>query len=135
MKGTREFGNALVIALISLGLIVGALSISLVEFVPEAASTATSNLLPSPLPLTVTATLPSTLTPTLSLESLTPSITTTPSTTSTPPANCQIPPGWGQTTVQVGDTLESIAARYRISSDELRRANCLFSNSLVPGSK
>ena len=37
--------------------------------------------------------------------------------------------------MQVGDTLDSIAARYRISSADLRSANCLFSNSLVPGSK
>ncbi len=135
MQGTREFGNALLIALLSIALIVGALSISLVEFSPGAIPTPSSNLLSSPEPLTATWTPPPTLAPTFPLESLTPSSTPTSTTTSTPPSNCQIPLGWAQTTVQVGDTLDSIAARYRISSDDLRRANCLFSNSLVPGSK
>jgi len=135
MQGTREFGNALVIALLSIALIVGALSISLVEFSPGAVPPPGSNLPASPEPLTATWTLPPTLAPTFPLESLTPSSTPTSTSTSTPPSNCQIPLGWGQTTVQVGDTLEAIAARYRISSDDLRRANCLFSNSLVPGSK
>ena len=35
----RDFGNALVVSLISVGLMLGALSISLVEFVPEATPT------------------------------------------------------------------------------------------------
>ena len=65
MQGLRNFGNALVIALISIGLIIGALSISLVEFVPEATATATNVLVSSPAPLTSTSTLPPTLTPTL----------------------------------------------------------------------
>jgi LysM repeat protein len=134
MQGTREFGNALVIALISLGLIIGALSISLVEFNPEATPPAVS-LIPSPAPLTATQVPPPAITPTLSLESFTPSNTSTATATALPPANCQTPSGWGQTTVQVGDTLESIAASYRISSDDLRKANCLLSNSLIPGSK
>lgn len=130
MQGLRDLGNALVVALISVGLMIGALSISLVEFVPEAAPTATSNLLPSPAPLTATSTLPPTLTATLGLES------PTPTNTATPPASCQPPFGWiFQITIQVGDTLDSIAARYRVSKDELRSANCLLSDVLIPGSK
>src|SRR5688572_23475455 len=129
MQSGRDFTNALVIAIISMGLILGALSISLVEFVPEEAPTATSNLLPSPAPLT------STSTATLPLQSLTPSITAVATITSTLPANCPVPLGWIQITILAGDTVESIAARYRIAADDLRRGNCLFSNSLVPGSK
>ncbi len=129
MQGGRDFTNALVIALISIGLILGALSISLVEFVPEAAPTPTSNLLPSPAALTITPT------STLPLESPTPSVTPVATITSTLPANCAVPFGWTQIIVQAGDTLESIAAKYRIATDDLRRGNCLFSSSLVPGSK
>ena len=58
----REFGDALIVALISVGLMVGALSISLVEFAPQVTATAIDNLLPSPAPLTATLTLPPTLT-------------------------------------------------------------------------
>lgn len=135
MQGRREFANALVIALISIGLIVGALSISLVEFAPQGTPTSSSDLIPSPPPVTVTETVPPTATATFSSQSPTPSLFVSSTTSSTPPANCQIPPGWGQITVSVSDSLELIAARYRVSSDDLRRANCLFSNTLVTGSK
>ena len=134
MQGVRDFGNALVIALISIGLMVGSLSVSLVEFVPVATTTATSNQLPSPIPLTATATFPATLTPTFSLESPTPSITPTSTMTNTPSGSCAIPFGWNQITVQAGNTLLSIATNYRTTIDELRRANCLFSDNLVAGS-
>lgn len=134
MQGSRELGNALVVALVSIGLILGALSISLVEFAPEAGPTATGYLIPSPIPPAVTETLPPASTSTFSLESI-PSLAPTFTPTNTPPTNCLAPPGWGQITITAGDTLESIAARYRIPADELRRANCLFSNSLVPGSR
>jgi LysM repeat protein len=133
MQGVRGFTNALVVALISTGLMIGALSISLVEFVPQAAPTGTNILLPSPVHLTATSTLIPTLTPTVGLESPTSSFTPTFINTNTPPASCQPPFGWVQIVIQVGETLETIAARYRISKDELRRANCLLSDNLVAG--
>jgi LysM repeat protein len=135
----RGLGNALVVALISIGLMVGALSISLVEFVPQATPTATDVLFSSPVPLTATLTptatltLPPTLTPTLGLESPTPSITPTFTSTVTPPSSCLPPAGWRQIIIQAGETLDSIAARYRTSKDELRRANCLLIDNLVAG--
>jgi LysM repeat protein len=132
-QGLRGVGNALVVALISVGLMVGALSISLVEFVPQVTPTAANNLLPSPIPLTVTNTVPPTLTPTLGLESPTSTITLTSTITSTPPASCPPPVGWGQIVIQAGDTLDSIAARYRTSKEALRSANCLLIDSLVAG--
>jgi len=129
----RDFGNALVVALISIGLMVGALSISLVEFAPQATSTAVDKLPPSPLPLTATPTIPPTLTPTLGLESPTPSLTPTPTNTSTPSTSCLPPSGWGQIIIQAGETLDSIAARYSTSKDALRSANCLLIDNLVAG--
>ena len=133
MQSLRDLGSALVVALISIGLMVGALSISLVEFVPQVTPTAADNLILSPVPLTATNTLTPTLTPTLGIESPTPSSTSTPTITSTPPASCPPPLGWGQITIQAGDTLDSIAARYRTSKEELRSANCLLIDSLVAG--
>ena len=133
MQNLRDFGNALVVALISIGLMVGALSISLVEFSPEVTPTAANNPIFSPAPLTATSTLPPTLTPTLGLESPTPSITSTFTSTVTPPASCLPPAGWGQIIIRPGDTLDIIAARHRTSKDELRRANCLLIDNLVAG--
>lgn len=133
MQGMRGMTNALVVALISIGLIIGALSISLVEFAPQAAPTATNVLPPSPAPITATETAIPTLTPTLGLESPTPSATPTSTNTAIPPASCQPPFGWGPIMIQAGETLDSIAARYRTSKDELRRANCLLSDNLVAG--
>lgn len=136
MKGARSLRNAIVVALISVGLIVGALSISLVEFAPEATPTATMELFHSPEPLTATSTLTATHEPTAAHESLTPGITPTSSETATPPTSCQPPIGWiNQITIQAGDTLDSIALRYRVSKDELRSANCLLSDILITGSK
>lgn len=132
MQGLRDFGNALIVALLSIGLVIGALSISLVEFRPEAAATATDTLLPSPAPLTATATLPPTFTPLPGLEPAT--LTAIPTFTNiVMPGSCQPPPGWGQIFIQGNDTLNSIAARYRISKDQLKTSNCLSSDNLVTG--
>lgn len=128
MQSMRQFGNALILAIISVGLVLGGLSISLVEFSPQPAPTLTSNLLPSPVPLTATATLPP------PLESPTPTNTPTPTETPSPPPSCPAPANWFPIEVQFGDTVDSIAARYRITSDELRKANCLLTDSLIPGS-
>ncbi|MEK6753412.1 MAG: LysM peptidoglycan-binding domain-containing protein [Chloroflexota bacterium] len=132
MRGLRDFGNALVVALFSIGLMVGALSISLVEFVPEAAPTATSILIPSPVPLTPTATLPPTSTPIPGLETPTLSVTAT-FTNAAVQGSCQYPVGWGQILVQSADTLDSLAIRYRVNRDDLKRGNCLVSDTLVAG--
>jgi len=133
-KGLPGIGNALVVAVISVGLMVGALSISLVEFVPEVTPTvAEDNPIPSPVPLTVTDTPLPTLTPTLGLKSPTPSDTPTSTITSTPPASCLPPTGWVQVVIQAGETVDSISAGYRVSTDELRNANCLLIDNLMAG--
>ena len=129
-QGLRDFGNALVVALLSIGLMVGALSISLVEFVPEAVATATSILLPSPLPLTATPTLPATLTSLPGTE--TPTYTVAPTNTNIAvQSSCPHPVGWGQILVQSGDTLDSLAVRYRVNRNELKLGNCLVSDILL----
>jgi LysM repeat protein len=134
-RGLRDFGNALVIALLSTGLMVGALSISLVEFVPEAAPAATSVLLPSPPPVTATLTLfpTSTLPPvsTLLPGTETPTNTIVPTNTNIAvQSSCPHPTGWGQIVIQANDTLDSLAIRYRVSKDELKLGNCLVGDGL-----
>ena len=135
-QGLRDFSNALVIALLSVGLMVGALSISLVEFVPEEAPAPTNVLLPSPIPLTPTVTLSPTAT-FLPTETLLPGTDTQTPTTSPTNTNiavqssCQHPAGWGQILVQSNDTLDSLAIRYRVNRDDLKRGNCLVGDNLI----
>jgi LysM repeat protein len=128
MQALRQFGSALTLALISAGLVLGSLSLSLVEFAPSAQRASTDVLLPSPALLTATSTLPP------PLESPTATVTPLPTNTPPPPPSCQPPLDWYPIQVQLDDSLETLSARYRISADELRAGNCLPTNNLVPGS-
>lgn len=128
MQALRQFGSALTLALISAGLVLGSLSLALVEFAPAAQRASTDVLLPSPMALTATSTLPP------PLESPTATATPPPTNTPPPPPSCQPPINWYPIQVQLDDTLASIAALYRISPDKLRAGNCLLTNNLVPGS-
>lgn len=125
----RELGTALIVALASIGLVFGALSISLVEFIPEATPSATFALPPSPVPVTATATLPPTATQDPSVATVTFTVTNTlPASVS-----CPQPAGWIAYTIQANDTLDSLAQRYRIDKNILRSSNCLVSDNLIPG--
>ena len=129
MQGLRDFGNALVVALLSVGLMFGALSISLVEFQPEA-TPAPTNLIPaSPVPITPTATPPptNTLLPGAEILSITPTFTNIAQST------CPLPAGWTSIIVPPGSTVASIAEQYRISREQLLAANCMLTDSLVSG--
>ncbi len=135
-QGLRDFGNALVIAILSVGLMMGALSISLVEFVPAEASTPTSVLFPSPIPLTTTPTAPptSTLPPTATFlpGTETPTLPIAPTNTNISVlGTCPHPAGWGQIVVLPNDTLDSLAARYRVNRDVLKSGNCLVGDNLI----
>jgi LysM repeat protein len=49
------------------------------------------------------------------------------------PTNCSPLLGWSSIKIQVSDTLESIAALYNTTVDELIHANCLATEELIPG--
>lgn len=129
MRSLREFGNALTVAFLSIGLTLGALSISLVEFIPEEAPAPTLTLISSPIPITATHTLPPSSTPLPGAASPTPTATFTVIAT----AQCNAPQGWLQILVQPGETLDSLATRYGISRDSLKTGNCLVSDVIIPG--
>ena len=132
-RGLREIGSALVVASISVGLMLGALSISLVEFIPEATATATIAIPPSPQPITATPLLPPTLTVESPLITFTASVTSTNTALPPSPSTCQPPAGWLPIVVKPSDTLNSLSASYRVSKDQLMRGNCLVSESLLAG--
>ena len=132
-RGLREIGSALVVASISVGLMLGALSISLVEFIPEATSTATIAIPPSPQPVTATPSLTATPTVASPLITFTASVTSTNTALPPSPISCQPPAGWLPIVVKPSDTLNSLAASYRVSKDQLKSGNCLVSESLLAG--
>jgi LysM repeat protein len=132
MKNLWQVSLGIIIALVSIGLILGGFSLSLAE----------GNLATAPAPtLTLTPTSIAALQPfTPSVDSPTPSPTATltwtltwtpsPTPTSTP---CSLPVGWLYYVVGPGDTLDRIGAYYRISGTELQQANCLSTTELQPG--
>ena len=113
--------------MVSLGLVLGGLSLALSE-----------NVTPPVIP-TETLWLPTFaefITPTVTPEiQVLPTDTLPPTVTLTlaAPAGCTPPSGWVGITIGVGDTLEGIASRYRTTSQALTQANCLLTQSLVPG--
>ena len=129
MRGMREIGNALIVAFFSVALMLGALSISLVEFVPEATPTPTIQLFPSPLPVTATPTSLPTITQGIDSGTATPTVTLTFISS----ASCSYPPGWVAIVIQPSDTLDNLAVRYRISKSQLISGNCLLTENLVAG--
>jgi LysM repeat protein len=135
MKSFRQVLLGFMVAFASIGLIIGSFSLSLAEGKMNSAPLPTQTVQP-----TGTATLqPATPTRAAPTPSLTRTHTRTPSWTPgltlTPtPTICELPAGWVYYIVKPGDTLDTIGATYRISSDELQQANCLQSPDLLPGS-
>ena len=135
MKNVWQVFLAIIIALASIGLLLGGLSLSLAEgnslatFTPTHSSTSTPTSSPTWQPFT-----PSAFT-TLPADSLTPLPSRTPTSTLTlppPPTNCPPPMGWLVYFVQPGETLDSIAAHYRVSTVVLQSANCMLTTDLLP---
>lgn len=126
----RELGAALIVAFVSVGLVLGALSISLVEFIPADTPTPTFVLPASPIPVTAT----STNLPTTTLDPTLPTQTFTATNTVLAPVSCQPPVGWIPISIQLSDTLDGLAIKYNIDKNQLRNANCLLSDTLPSGS-
>jgi LysM repeat protein len=126
----RELGAALIVAFVSVGLVLGALSISLVEFIPAHTPTPTFVLPVSPIPVTATVT----NLPTATLDPILPTQTFTATNTVLAPVSCQPPTGWIPISIQLSDTLDILATRYNIDKNQLRNANCLLSDTLPAGS-
>ncbi|MGB8215291.1 MAG: LysM peptidoglycan-binding domain-containing protein [Anaerolineales bacterium] len=132
MKSLRQVFFGIVVALASIGLLLGGFLLSLAEGKITTLSTSS----PTPTPTLMPTSSPTWQPLTPSLGSLTPTptwtITQTPSLLP-PPTNCPPPVGWLPYIVQAGDTLDGIAARYQVSIAALQHANCLLTPGLLPG--
>ena len=135
MQALRQLGGGVIIAIVSVVLVLGGIFLSLAETLPEPA---TPTQIPPTLPLsfpTPTTSL-ATLTPFLLIETPTVTQTASPSPTilSLPirPA-CTPPAGWILVLPSAGDTIYSLAQRYKTSAENLSAANCLTSFDLPAG--
>ena len=125
MQALRQFGLAIAISVISLGLVIGGLSLALSESFTPPPSTATLSQPTAPEIVTTTAT-----------PQILPTETSIPTATGTavPPTSCTPPAGWVAVIVGPFDNLGSLASLYHSTAGELSQANCLLTDSLVVGS-
>ena len=137
MQAARQLGNGLLYALISIVLVLGGLSLALAEGNHNYISPSST---PYPTALLQTSTPPSLYSTPLTFPASTQVyITTTPIVISSPTQtisalmNCMPPSGWLLITVQSGESLSSLAARYQITPEQLEQANCLSTQSLPAG--
>ncbi|MGD8405404.1 MAG: LysM peptidoglycan-binding domain-containing protein [Anaerolineales bacterium] len=125
MDVLRQIGGSILLAMFSVALVIGGISLALAEsYVPEIPPTPTETSAPVPVfnsPTPQPIVLP---TQTLFI----------PSATVPPPTTCPPPTGWVPITVQPGDSLATLASEFQVTSAQLSIANCLFSNSLLTGS-
>jgi len=121
----RQIGGSILLALFSVALVIGGISLALAEsYVPEIPPTSTNTA--APVAIFNSPTAQPIVLPTQTLF--------IPSATVPPPTTCPPPTGWVAITVQPGDILATLAAEYQITSAQLSIANCLFSNTLPTGS-
>ena len=129
MKELRQAAVGIGMALLFSAIVLGSLSVSLLEgAVPLAlAPQPTATITPGMFPLTTGRVELVTLAP-----SPTEPLVQEPTLTFTPPPNCIPPAGWVAVTVLPDETIESLARVYQIDPAELARANCLVTTTLLP---
>lgn len=140
MQNLRQLGVGVIIAIVSVMLVIGGIFLSLAESLP---SPATPTQIPPTLPQsfptptpTITAIESPSPSPTASQASVQPTTEVAslfPTTISSPPASCTPPSGWIRIVTSTGDTIYSLAQRYKTSADSLSAANCLTSADLSAG--
>jgi len=140
MKNIREILVGLFAALASIIIVFGALSLSAAEDMtgvvpvvkPPTATEAVKATSTSPAALlsekTLIVEVKETATP---RPSQTEVDITSPTVTAT--ESCQAPKGWNSYTILAGDTLDTLSKSYEISILKLKEANCLVSDTLLPG--
>ncbi len=129
MRDLRQLGTGILFAALSLLLIIGGFSASLAEV----------HLDKSPLPITETSP-PAFVTGTSASRNPIPTIPAVASPSDTPaplapPTSCPPPSGWVAYIVQPGDSLVGVATDYGLTSAQLKDANCLIGDNLLPNTR
>ena len=140
MQSLRQLGSGVIIALISVILVIGGISLALAETLPSQAT-------PTPIPPTISLVFP-TATYTVSSIIVSETPTGTPTQLDTPSAtnsltlasstqvvqvSCNPPAGWIRISTS-GDTLYALAQRYKTTAEALASANCLSAFDVPAGS-
>ena len=137
MQNLRQLGGGVIIALVSVILVIGGISLALAETLPSQAT-------PTPIPPTLSLDFPTATftlaavgseTATTTLTSTLVSVTDTAFATNTlfVQASCSYPTGWVRISTGAGDTIYSLAQRYKTSAESLGAANCLSSFDIPVG--
>jgi LysM repeat protein len=137
MQSLRQLGGGVIIAIISVLLVIGGISLALAETLPPQATPTpipptvsldfpTATFTPSPI-FAETATAPATLP--LALTD-----TVLPTNTLYVQVSCNPPAGWTPAIVNSTDTLYSLAQRYKTTPENLATANCLTTYDVTVGS-
>ncbi len=134
MKIYRYIAIGIITALVSGGLVLGSIAISLAEGKTSPSWTsALSEPSPTPKPVSISQI---GITPSgVEGEAQLPTPVTALELSATPqPTSCPVPLGWMPIIVRPGDTLENLADAYHTTPDLLASANCLLSYQIFPGS-
>lgn len=124
MRALRQLGAGLFLGLLSVMIVFGGLSLALAEgYVPQ----------PPPTPTATQSAPPSAPTETATLIPSIPTSTETVTASPIPPTNCPPPAGWILAPILPGDTLDTLAFRYRTTPAALMAGNCLVSPYILPG--
>lgn len=133
MQALRQLGGGIAIALVSIILVIGGISLALAE---SASSLETPTQALPTLPLSFSTSTVASVSTQTETPTATATVTALPSASVIPvipPTACTPPSGWFQTTVGANDTIYTIAQRYNTSEDALKNANCLISLDLQAG--
>jgi LysM repeat protein len=134
MQTFRQLGGGVIVAIFSVILVLGGIFLSLAESLPDAP---TPTQIPPTLPLNF-PTPTETQTPALQTATSTETASASPSPTASQlaaaPTLCTPPSGWIRIQSGTGDTVYSLAQRYKTTAETLSAANCLASFDLASGS-
>jgi LysM repeat protein len=139
MQALRQLGGGVIIAIVSVILVLGGISLALAETLPTPAA-------PTEVPPTLPLSFPTPtglVTETATLASETPTTTTTATETTTAPSTATVAfvptvctpstTGWVAIITTASDTIYSLAQRYNTTPEILSEKNCLASINLSAG--
>ncbi len=136
MQSLRQLGGGVIIAIISVLLVIGGISLSLAETMPPQAT-------PTPIPPTVSLDFPTaTFTPSLVFADTAAATATLPviaadtvfaTNTLYVQPSCNPPAGWLPVAITTTDSIYSLAQRYKTTPETLGTANCLSSYDVPVG--
>jgi LysM repeat protein len=135
MQTLRQLGGGVIVAIFSVILVIGGIFLSLAETLPPPATpTQIPPTFPQsfPTPTATTIGFPATDTPTAPPTVL-PTMTASQALALASPTTCTPPSGWIVVTTGSGDTVYSLAQRYKTTAENLNAANCLTSAELPAG--